>query len=1229
MPRVREVFNTSEADGTLVHRFGSGSTGSEDREGKAQTGGMRSLAEARKLLRQLRVEILAALEAEISIMQSQADPAVLFEAIVTELARTLATGNVDKERIDRIAAHHDQARVSLEGYARIYGIVQEGLVDKLSQGEVAALVRHENLLVTSLTRSLRIRLMRAESLHSLLVQFVARLDDWAAGDEVSFLDEVTSLIAQVTSARLVAVLEGSGSPELGYLNEPLRVRAVHGPAAGYFQEVTLFVSEAVKGGRGPISAAFRTGEVKSVDRRRFLSLLKPDERASFENRFESYGIGSLIAAPFAMSSASTGVLAIYGGLEDPLPDDVTEVVSGLGAELSKVFEVRTSRRQGDRHRKMHDVDLLISTSLQSDVLALIEDVMQALAAGQLVKYAMVLASNEEGSSLVPVGTYGTSTALIESLAGIVFDVSSDELDELGVMRVLRTGEPVVSMGLELPAAVARALSPSVLELVKRNVIARLPVTVSGRVVGVVVASADGKTAHDVDLRGFEFVTTCIEAAKARASHNREVAESAWLSQIYRTLLSTATAMVGAQSSDDLFREFCSALVSGGFFSAAWVAIPDHRRNRLVPAAVAGQATAWLSDVVIPLDHPGLGPNALRAFRSDATFSGENELTDPELAPWVEQLSAGGWGSVGAVPLHRRGRVMGSLTVVSPQPYAFSPAVMALVETVAQMIDQVLLNMDLRDDLDEERIREQRAARTDYLTEIPNRGAFEEAVDSALRNRGDRFVAIGILDLDGFKDYNDALGSRAGDALLKLVGRRLVNSVSKDEFVARLGGDEFGVCVSIESAAALSRVARRIESCVDSVKAAPDVSFSMGWAIAPHDGHTFEPLYGRADQALRAAKSGGRARFYLFGGQVARESELRLEVRSLLPRAIAEGSLEFACQPKIDARTGNMVGLEMLLRWDRLPLPAVIAETRRDPGLARALGRYVIASAREVRRTLDEHGLASVDVSINISPSHFQSDSFLSDTRPLWELAGGRVIIEVTEDAALDDLVHARKTIEGLHEHGLALSLDDFGTGYASLSNIAGLHIDEIKVDRSFLMTFSSDNNAFAVVNSLIMLGDLSGTVVIGEGIETEEQLHLWLRLGGRYVQGYWYARPMSLGDVISYAKDPPCAPRTETRFPLEDLPFVAYLEGIGSYDLVASERSCRLDAWFRNRRWRWQNLMHFQEALALHEWMHSDDGLRVLHGPKRGICEADLVRILTVLEREIEGTLAESVVTRM
>jgi len=1221
VPKVREVSGSPEADGALVRRFGSESSAPKGREGEAQTGGTRSLAQARKLLRQFRADIVAVLECEISKRNLTVDPAAIFEAIVSELAGTIVSGVVDEDRIGRIAALHDELGVTLDAVARIYRILEEKFFSQLSADEASALARHQSLLIESLSTNLEIRLTRAESLHRLLVQFVARLEDWTEGDESSFLDQVTALVAQETGARLVVVAEARGSLELGFANEPLRVRSVCGPSADYLQEVTLWVGEEEIGGRGPIGAALRTGKVQSDAWTAFLSRVPEDERPIVVDRFERYGIGSMIATPFVISGTVTGVLAIYGGLRDPLPDDVTGVVAGLGSEISKVFEMRASRHHEELHRTIHDVELLIANSSETDCMHLVDQVMKELVERRLVSHVMVLVPNEDGSSLVPMGTYGTSSEIASSLEGVAFDLSRHENDGLGIIRVFREGVPVVTVGLQLTEVFADVLSPDVMDLVEKTVIARLPVVVGGQSLGVVTVSVDGRSMRDLDARGIEFVNNFIDASKARVAHNREVVESAWLSQIYRALLPRATTMIGAQSSDDLFRELCSALVSEGFFSGAWVAVPDYGRNRLVSAAAAGMGTEWLSEVVIPLDYPGLGPNALRAFREDAAFAGQNELADPEVAPWLENLRSGGWGSVGAVPLHRRGRVMGSLILTSRYAYAFSAATMTLIETVAQMVDQVLFSMDLRDDLDEERIRQHYAARTDYLTEIPNRGAFEEAVETALRTRGERFVAIGIVDLDGFKDYNDSFGSRAGDALLKLVGRRLVESVGEGEFVARLGGDEFGICSTVVTASAMSRVARKIESSMAAVRAAPNVSFSAGWAVAPFDGGHFEPLHSRADQALRAAKESGRGRHYVFGGKVARESELRREVRTLVPRAIAEGSLEFACQPKIDARTGTIVGIEMLLRWDRLPLDAVIAETRRDPGLARALGKFVISSALEIRRSLDGKGLARVDVSINISPSHFQSNAFLSDTRPLWELAGGRVIVEVTEDAALDDLANAAKTIQGLHEHGLALSLDDFGTGYASLSNIAGLNVDEIKVDRSFLTAFSLDQNSFAVVNSLIMLGELSGAAVIGEGIETEEQLHLWLRLGGRYVQGYCYARPMPLADVISFAKDSPCVARTDAHFPIEDLPLVAYLQGIGSGDLGAIGRLRQLDAWFQRSGNRWGGLSHFQEALSLHSWLHSDEGLRMIHGSKREECQARFAEVLGVLEQEIEEAL--------
>ncbi|MHB8191109.1 MAG: bifunctional diguanylate cyclase/phosphodiesterase [Ferrimicrobium sp.] len=1195
--------------------------------GEILEGTVRSKAEIRTAVRSVAPaveEFLISCLERPDVDIGEVSPEAIAQLILTEFVDVLTSKVIDPVAIQAIVGVHQRLGIGVRDIVALYSILIQTLGGTLGPEVAALLAQHECEVLAETVRVGESRASSREDLHRTLVEVVNLVERFTILDEDTVFSQLTSLIADAAGAPLVYLAEAVGSPEIGFSGS-VTIRAVAGSERSYVDDIVLSTDETHPNGRGPVGIALRTGRITVATSRDFPNL------DPWRERLELHRLGSAIAVPFPISLKRSGAFVVYRSEDAPFPEDIEDILAGIGAELSRLFALRARHLRDLRLQGIASVRTSLAVSDASDLEAIFDQVACDVVASDVVKFAAVfvpIAHRESLTSTTVVGLPAGLEAEIRQIT-VVLEDTQTEVCHIAVARSYLRQEVVTMPGLPAVIAARVDLSHTCALLEHDYAVIGIPFVADGESHGVlmVVINDDYQRALDRDV--VNGLNLLVEAGVARVAYNRAQTEASWLAAIYRTLLDSASVMVSADSVDELLRSFCDALVSGGFFSAAWVAVPDYMRNRLCPVAAAGSGAQLLQNLKLPLDHLGAEPLPLRAWRTGETLVNDDQLLDGELGPWKDFLIENDWHSVASVPLRRGGAIMGALTVVSGKRAAFGSSVVGMVETVARMIEHGLAEIDLKASLEEEQRRQGRAARTDFLTGLANRFAFEQGVNARLLRRRDGIVAVGILDLDGFKELNDTLGHRAGDVFLKLLGKNLVESMEPGELVARLGGDEFGFCSELERVSDLSRFVERIMAVIDSMRGEIMVSASLGWSIAPVDGNTYETLLARADEALYAAKAAGRHRSYLFGGSIARASELRREVRSLLPKALSEGLLGFAYQPKFDARTGTMVGVEMLLRWPRLPLASVIGEIHQDGVLARALGRFVIASALKARRELDALGYHELDISINIAPSHFQSEHFLADTEPLWDSSRGRFIVEITEDAALDDLEVATQAIEGLHSHGVLVSLDDFGTGYASLSNIATLAVDEIKVDRTFISRFEGDSNAFAVVSSLVLLAELAGAVVIAEGVETDEQLGLWLRLGGNRVQGYFYSRPVPFEELLVKLQGEGPAPRGDVAFPAGDLALVAHLAAMTS-DSVGScvfsvgatvIRHCGLGRWFRRRRSRWGVCDNFDEAEQLHALLHGDD---LLIGQPRLVApwiEERFHVVLAALSQEIEATL--------
>jgi diguanylate cyclase (GGDEF)-like protein/PAS domain S-box-containing protein len=417
---------------------------------------------------------------------------------------------------------------------------------------------------------------------------------------------------------------------------------------------------------------------------------------------------------------------------------------------------------------------------------------------------------------------------------------------------------------------------------------------------------------------------------------------------------------------------------------------------------------------------------------------------------------------------------------------------------------------------------------DALTGLANRTLFHDRVDRAVkaaRRTGVR-VAVLMMDLDRFKDVNDSLGHAAGDQLLVELGARLESSLRTSDTVARLGGDEFGVMlpeamVPDDVLQAVERMRTAIEQPATVHGLQLSVEASIGIAVYPEDGEDVETLIQRADAAMYHAKE-DKAGWAFYDDSCDHHDTGRLTLVGELRRALDHGELMLHYQPKATLADGEIRGVEALVRWNHptrglLP-PDEFIPIAQQTGLIKPLTSYVVdAALRQCRQWLDQ-GLR-LAVAVNLSPRNLLDVEFPGQVEGLlerWGIEPGLLEFEITESAMLVDLNRTLQTLDRLSAMGLRLSIDDYGTGFSSLAYLKRAAIDEIKIDRSFVLNMCEDDSDLTIVRSTIDLGRNLGLQVVAEGVETELVWNRLAALGCTFAQGYYLSRPLPADELRAW-----------------------------------------------------------------------------------------------------------------
>ena len=433
---------------------------------------------------------------------------------------------------------------------------------------------------------------------------------------------------------------------------------------------------------------------------------------------------------------------------------------------------------------------------------------------------------------------------------------------------------------------------------------------------------------------------------------------------------------------------------------------------------------------------------------------------------------------------------------------------------------------------EQEVLLQRLALFDALTGLPNRVLLARKLQESMAQARTKNTLLGVayLDLDGFKPVNDRLGHGAGDRLLVVVAGRLTRALRPLDTVARLGGDEFVILMpELDSIGDCEGMLHRVMESISAPYTLDTervvVTASIGYTVFPLDDADADALLRHADQAMYAAKQAGRNRFHQFDAAQERALQTLREQGRYIRDALADRQFVLYLQPKVDMRSGTVVGAEALSRWQHpergIVSPGEFLPLLEGTELEIGFGEWVVDAALVVLEQLQHRGMP-MPVSVNIAAQHLQHPGFadwMAQCLTRHPTVPAHLIeIEITESAALYDLTAVAGALTDLRALGVSVSLDDFGTGYSSLTYLRRLPMDTLKIDQSFVHGMMGDPGDLAIVQGVIGLARSFGYRVIAEGVETVEQGQMLLQLGCAQAQGYCIARPMPLDDFVGWTE---------------------------------------------------------------------------------------------------------------
>ncbi|MGE8294093.1 MAG: putative bifunctional diguanylate cyclase/phosphodiesterase [Pseudomonas sp.] len=448
-----------------------------------------------------------------------------------------------------------------------------------------------------------------------------------------------------------------------------------------------------------------------------------------------------------------------------------------------------------------------------------------------------------------------------------------------------------------------------------------------------------------------------------------------------------------------------------------------------------------------------------------------------------------------------------------------------------------------EDITESKLAQQRIERlayTDNLTNLGNRPSFIRSLEERFARNAQQAQGLLLVDIDNFKRINDSLGHQTGDKLLSSLARRLRNSLGTRGTLARFASNEFAILLDGCDQGSGLEVAHQVLQTLDKPLFVDNqlisITGSVGLAIAPEHGNDPQTLMKHAGLALHKAKANGKHQVQLFTEALNAEANYKLFVENNLRRALTQNELEVFYQPKLCLKSGQLLGMEALLRWHHpekgMIRPDQFIGVAEETGLIIPIGKWVIRQACRMSKQISAIGMGELQVAINLSPKQFSDPDLVGSIAAILheeQLAPQLLELELTESLLLEATDDTRHQLGRLKSLGLTLAMDDFGTGYSSLSYLKKFPIDVIKIDRSFIKDIPDNQDDMEITSAVIAMAHNLKLKVVAEGVETGSQLAFLRRQQCDVGQGYLFDRPIPGRELIDSLRRYPCRPQADQR----------------------------------------------------------------------------------------------------
>ncbi|MET3841066.1 GAF domain-containing protein [Bradyrhizobium sp. OAE829] len=902
-----------------------------------------------------------------------------------------------------------------------------------------------------------------------------------------------------------------------------------GPTAENARRLKVSISAAVPEGRGVCGTAFRSRQACINN-----NFLAGPQNNAFDQVINNDGAKSGAAFPLLVEQRIVGVMLFISSQADTFTAEFAELLQRLADNVSFALENfdRADEKAKTEFQKESLTRMLAALSATNEAIVragsrdeLYQLVCEAAATGGRFT-STTIALAKPGSDFMAIVAGAGPTG--QSARQITLSINEAHPEGRGVCGItFRSGQACIFNDY-LTDPRAAAFHAKARELGSRSA-AGFPLFVRGRVVGVMLyvsLQRDAFTPEFTELlqRLADNVSFSLETFERADEKAKTEEQKERLTRMLAALSATNEAIVRATTRAELFDLVCQATANGGKFTATSIALTRTDSDYLDIVAAAGPTAASSREVRVSANKAlpeGQGSTGM-AIRSGKPCIINDYLADPRSQVFHARARRDGTRASAAYPLLVRGRVVGVMIFVAIEKDTFTPEFSELLQRLIDNVSLALENFDRADEKMRADERIEYLASHDSLTNLPNRemfnGMLRRAIDAAERYQ--RSFAVLFIDLDRFKVINDSLGHDAGDMLLVEIGGRLRSALRSSDVVARLGGDEF--VVILEEAAEPHEV-ERIAGGLLSVLSQPlqlsghecHTTASIGIAMYPSDGADMQTLTKNADMAMYLAKEDGKNSFRFFTREIKAQSIERLTLESALRRALERDQFSLHYQPKVDMASGQITGVEALLRWNHPELglvsPGQFIPLAEETGLIVPIGRWVLTEACAQNMAWQRRGLRPVTMAVNLSPRQFADANLLHDVDEALLASGMSPVLlqlEVTESMVMRNVSRAIKLLDAIQNRGIRLAIDDFGTGYSSMSLMKQFPIDTIKIDRSFVRDLPVDSEDQAITQAIISMGKALGMTVIAEGVETIEQQTFLRNHACDEMQGFLFSKPL-------------------------------------------------------------------------------------------------------------------------